>query len=365
MRSCLLGFTQHHLPNDEINSLYINPYNLGTSYCTTNHNYGGVSVFVHETISYSPIDLSKCHEQDIEICAVKLHLAFATVCILSVYRSPTGNFLLFLHTLDSILDRLFTNSLNIIICGDFNINYLGESANKLKLNSLLASCNLHSTVDFRTRITSSSSTAIDNIFINKHLNIGFSIRSCSNGLSDHDAQILTLNGIKTHKFPACNIIHRIINDSALLDFKLNLSYESWENVFNSKDVDTIFNNFLNTYLRIFHYTFPLTKNYNNHNTKPWLTLGITVSCQHKRDLHLLCRNTNDPTLNTCYKKYCRILSDVIKLAEKRYYNKLLLSSTNKSKTSWHIINSLTNKKKHNYGISSIEIDGKTCNDGLV
>jgi len=142
-------------------------------------------------------------------------------------------FLLFLHTLDSILDRLFTNSLNIIICGDFNINYLGESANKLKLNSLLASCNLHSTVDFRTRITSSSSTAIDNIFINKHLNIGFSIRSCSNGLSDHDAQILTLNGIITHKFPARNITRRIINDSTLLDFKLNLSYESWENIFNS------------------------------------------------------------------------------------------------------------------------------------
>ena len=29
-------------------------------------------------------------------------------------------------------------------------------------------------------------------------------------------------------------------------------------VFNSNDVDTIFNNFLNTYLRIFYHTFPLT-----------------------------------------------------------------------------------------------------------
>jgi hypothetical protein len=96
-----------------------------------------------------------------------------------------------------------------------------------------------------------------------------------------------------------------------------------------------------------------------------LTLGITISCQHKRDLYLLCRSTNDPTLNRHYKKYCRILADVIKSSKKRHYNKLLLSSTNKSKTSWHIINSLTNKKKSNHGISSIQIDGKTCNDGLV
>jgi hypothetical protein len=53
------------------------------------------------------------------------------------------------------------------------------------------------------------------------------------------------------------------------------------------------------------------------------------------------------------------------LLKKMHYNNLLLSSTNKSKTSWHIINSLTNNKKCNHGISSIGIEGKTCNDCLV
>jgi hypothetical protein len=44
----------------------------------------------------NPIDLNNfCHEQDIEIRAVKLDLAFATLCILSVYRSPNGNFCFF------------------------------------------------------------------------------------------------------------------------------------------------------------------------------------------------------------------------------------------------------------------------------
>jgi len=36
----------------------------------------------------------------------------------------------------------------------------------------------------------------------------------------------------------------------------------------------------------------------------------------------------------------------------------------KSKTSWHIIQSETNKTKRNHDISSIEIDGKICNDCL-
>ena len=102
----------------------------------------------------------------------------------------------------------------------------------------------------------------------------------------------------------------------------------------------------------------------HHSNKIWITPGIIISSQHKRNLFLLCRCTKDPKLNNHYEKYCRILSDVIKISKKRYYNNLLLTSNNKSKTSLHIIKSVTNKSKGNHGISSIEIDGKLCNDHL-
>ena len=50
----LLCFTEHHLCNDEINCICINPYNLGAKYCRVNHKYGGVIIFVHETLSIHP-----------------------------------------------------------------------------------------------------------------------------------------------------------------------------------------------------------------------------------------------------------------------------------------------------------------------
>ena len=131
-----------------------------------------------------------------------------------------------LNCLDSTLNNLYNNSLNIIISGDFNINYLENSNNKLQLDSLLASYNLQCVVDFPTRITNSPSTAIDNIFVNKHKNKGCSIQSCPNGLSDHNAQILILNDIKIHKPAAYYFTRRVINDSNLFEFQLNLSYES-------------------------------------------------------------------------------------------------------------------------------------------
>ena len=284
---------------------------------------------------------------------------------MSVYRSASGKSMHFLNSLDSILNRLYNNALNIIICGDININYLENSKNKLLLDSLLASYNLHNVVDIPTRITHNSLSAIDKIFINKHINIDFSIQSCPYGLSDHDAQILILNDIQILKPPAQHLTRRKINDFTISEFQLNLSHESWDNVFNDDDVDTIFNNFLNTYLHIFHHTFPLIRCQPTHNNKPWITPEIIISSQHKRNLYILCRCTKDPKLNNHYKKYCRILSDVIKTAKKRYYNNLLLTSNNKSKTSWHIIKSVTNKYKGTHGISSIEIDGELFNDHLV
>jgi len=108
----------------------------------------------------------------------------------------------------------------------------------------------------------------------------------------------------------------IINDTTISEFQLNLSYESWDNVFNGDDVDIIFNNFLNTYLRIFYHTFLLKKCQHNYNNKQWKTPVIIISSQHKRLLYLLCRSSKDSKLNNYYKKYCRILSDIIKTAKK-------------------------------------------------
>jgi hypothetical protein len=51
-----------------------------------------------------------------------------------------------------------------------------------------------------------------------------------------------------------------------------------------------------------------------------------------------------------------------KLAKKRYYNKLILKSKNKIKTSWSIIRSLTNTNLSKNTIPLINIEGKLCNN---
>ena len=123
-------------------------YKLGAKFCRECHKCGGVSIFVDDTLQCTNINLDEfCKEQDIEACAVKINLSSLTICILSIYRSPMGNFLHFLRTLESILNFLHNSTIEIIICGDFNINYLNDYDKKSKLDNLLLSYNLYSTVN--------------------------------------------------------------------------------------------------------------------------------------------------------------------------------------------------------------------------
>jgi hypothetical protein len=68
---------------------------------------------------------------------------------------------------------------------------------------------------------------------------------------------------------------RKINEYIISEFKLNLSYESWDEIFTDGDVDTIFNSFLNTCLRRFYHSFPHKKFHYNY----WIMNGIKISSQ--------------------------------------------------------------------------------------
>jgi hypothetical protein len=278
--------TEHHLKEFEIINTHIANYTLGASYCRHSRTHGGVGIFVHNTLAYSTINLNNiCNDYDFEACTVKLDISPNTYHILCVYRPPAGNFSTFLLHLETVLMQLYSNTTNLIICGDININYLLDSRNKSLLNSLLHSYNLHSAVTFPTRISNNSSTSIDNIFIDKTKNADYSIIPISNKLSDHDAQVMLLHNTDIPTQQVKHVSMRRINETTLAQFKLNLSYESWYNVFNNEDLDTSFNTFLNTYMRIYYTSFPLERVYLNNNKKTWLTKGIRISCQQKRNLY--------------------------------------------------------------------------------
>jgi hypothetical protein len=180
----------------------------------------------------------------------------------TVHSSPTGNIAYFLNNLEAAVNQVYNNTVDKILCGDFNINYFNDKQNKQALHSFLTSYSLHSIIDFPTRIHNNSHAMIDNIFINKFKNGSYSVYSLINVLSNHDAQVLSLSNIilpdDRNKFYS----YRKISKHSLNEFQTSLSYEAWENIFSNNDneTNTVFSYFLNTFLRKFYASFPKKKN---------------------------------------------------------------------------------------------------------
>jgi len=200
---------------------------------------------MHKNIKFSNIILQKyCNEQDLEIAAVKLKFPKKNVIAFCVYRAPIGDLDYFLKQLDIILNSLHNPKTEFILCGDLNNNYIGTNNKKTQLNNLLSTYNLTGIVHFPTRITNTSISSIDNIFVDSRNN--YTIKPYINGLSDHDAHLLKLNNLAQPIGIIKPIYTRSINKHAIAEFQSLLSWEQWDNVFGVNNVNIVFNYFRNT-----------------------------------------------------------------------------------------------------------------------
>ena len=237
-------------------------------------------------------------------------------------------------------------SANLVLCGEFNVNFLESTPRVLLLESLLASFNPYKTVKFRTRNFSNSLTTTDNMFIdiNKFNPL---TKPFINGLSDRDAQTIMLSGIEClpNKQPPSFIT--ITDDTSALNFIDMLRHENWEVIFQESDVYKIFNSFHDTYLRIFHSYFPIKKKQIATRPKLWLSTGIKNSCINKRKLFLIYRSSNHPTFRAYYKKYC---------------NERILNSNNKTKAVWNIVKTVTNNKPSSNKIFNMNINNSSTSN---
>jgi hypothetical protein len=100
-----------------------------------------------------------------------------------------------------------------------------------------------------------------------------------------------------------------------------LQEENWDSVYNTNNINEMFNNFQNTLIRNFDNSFPVITTGNRRNSANWITNGIKISCNRKRELYLLRRNSNNPQVINFYNKYCSMLKNVIIEAKKNAYQR--------------------------------------------
>jgi hypothetical protein len=136
-----------------------------------------------------------------------------------------------MNNLEHTLQLLYNPITDVAICGDINLNYLDETISVKQLKVLCETFNLISIINFPTRIGASTSTAIDNIFIDITKYDYHTVSSLHNGLSDHEAQLLTIVPPLKNKNESQTYSYRKIDKYTAAEFMLQLSYESLDEIF--------------------------------------------------------------------------------------------------------------------------------------
>lgn len=340
----ILVLTEHWLTKNEYDSVTISGFKLGSCYCRSEKKHGGCCIFVQKEETTIELSKIKSIEGIIEQCCICLPKR--KLVVIGVYRPPQGSLQEFYNVLDETLQMVSAKypSYKCVVSGDINIDLLEDSISKKNLLCILNAYNLDQTIYEPTRVTSNSSTLIDNIFTSAP----YKAQVVISALSDHRGQFVSFPDLgiaKNAKTEDNNFVYkRIFSNSKIEAFKSELSAMNWQNIFDITDPNIAYNEFQLMFTNLMNQIFVKKRIIlRKENCSSWITNGIKISSKKKRNLYkqkekgLLC--------NTYYKKYCSILKKVVKNAKKLKYETDLQLSDNKSRTTWKIVSEINNSSE--------------------
>ena len=346
----VIGISETWLNDTNKNCYSVNGYNhIGQ--CRGVRPGGGVSLYVKNSLSYSCRSELNRNETHIECIFIELSKSetglIKDTVIGMIYRPPNQDIYKFNESLAEILQILKQENKLIYLMGDFNINLLDLERHLPSSEYLdsLYSYSLFPLITKPTRITHSTSTLIDNIFLND-----ISLINTINGIlfseiSDH-FPIFTVvsNALLVNKTTVRK--GRIFSSSNMKKFKDDLRSRNWNEVMNCSNGPVAFDLFYKNYCDHYDRSFPIqTIKSNYSNKKPWLSQGLKNSIKRKNKLYI--KQLRNPTeLNKDnYKIYKRELNRTLRIAERSHYEKLLLENKKNSKKLWSILKDVINQKK--------------------
>lgn len=103
----VLSISEHWCSETQMEYMVLPGYRIAASYCRPSRRHGGAAIYLKNNCNFLPIrDISKIStEMHYEICGIYLKTNNSKICILNIYRPPTGDFNLFLNILSHVLHK--------------------------------------------------------------------------------------------------------------------------------------------------------------------------------------------------------------------------------------------------------------------
>jgi hypothetical protein len=342
---------------DELDFFSLPGYDV-FAHCNTQYRSGGVVCFVLKGICASQSNIQSMQMADSLIIDAKLHKQ--NIRLFCIYRLHEFREQDFLQELENYIQQCNNST---VFIGDLNINILSKNINSLKYQDLMCNNGFLSFVNCPTRITPSSESCLDHIYI-KHKNINnFKTAIFDIGLTDHCVLGLKYEG--NSRVEGCNksCERRNIIDYDKVEDKLR-NFD-WDEVFLTDDVNVCYNKFhyiLTDIVSSCSKEVMLNKKLAKaREISPWITNNILDRLKRRKKLFkVLRRRPYDIVFKSYYDSFCRRLQADIDSQKRIFYSDKFKDCEGDSSRQWKLINNLTGA-----GVKINSVDKIAADDGSI
>ena len=320
---------------------------------------GGVSVYIREDISIvRTIDTPyTCGLESISVLIRKAKLNFV---VSEFYRPPNSNLHEFNKVFHTYLDTLSKVRAHVTVIGtDQNIDLLklGHRSECNKFMDTVLEKEYEPTINIPTRVTHSTATLIDNIYIKRKLDFTFSAKVILDDISDHFPCMVSLCSKKYCTTEDDILIcKRKLNSTVYHKINQDLLFADWTNLV-ELNVDESYNLLIDRISRSIEkhakekcikvskkssFTEPLL-------SVPLLKMGSKCNKLFRKSIG---KQPDSAEVNA-YKNYQRSLVTLKRHERYQFYKKLFEKIGTNSKNLWSVLNGLISKSRNKHTITSI------------
>lgn len=293
---------------------------------------GGVGVYVSTALEVEIVDfIDITPNVNLEHIWLKFKIKNKIYALGNIYRPPSGNLNIAINQLDETLSLLVPMVDDVFCVGDMNVNLL--HLNNPLLNAL-ESYNFVQLINEPTRITGTSSSLLDPIFVtnpNIIVNVGLLNADL---ISDHKLVFCDLS-LKTSKSISKLITYRDFKNFNYNIFLQDLHTLPWHVFIETADIDKkiqILNEFI---LKIFDIHAPLRQVKVTKARAPWLTDTLKIMMRHRDDAKSKYKISKSQTDWENYKLLRNQTLAALRAEKKAYIN--FINSKNDPKTMWNTL----------------------------
>uniref|UniRef100_A0ABM0MXH9 RNA-directed DNA polymerase from mobile element jockey-like n=1 Tax=Saccoglossus kowalevskii TaxID=10224 RepID=A0ABM0MXH9_SACKO len=163
-------------------------------------------------------------------------------------------------------------------------------------------------------------------------------------ISDHLPIFGIFQDLETYFPETGKISFRDYSKLDIIKFKNELESQNWSDVYNSNDVDNVYDAFSGTFLNICNKHAPLiTKQIGSRTIpkNPWLTIELkrAINKKHKLFSKMVRCNYNADSVAK-YKRYRNYVTNALRDAKRNFYSEQFVEYNGKTDKTWKIINEI-------------------------